>query len=116
MLYGPDDISVGNRLNNLAEAYRNVKEYNKALELFKESLRIKRIKYPEGNEKSVANTLNNIGMTYLNLKKHQDATENYEEALKIYIDLMSSGQDQKESKSSIASISSSLGDCYNAMG
>lgn len=58
---GNDDISVGNRLNNLAEAYRNSRQFKEALELFEEALRIKRLKFKSDNERSIANTLANIG-------------------------------------------------------
>ncbi len=42
--------------------------YREALELFEDALRIKRLKFKSGYDRSIANTLSNIGMTYLNMK------------------------------------------------
>ena len=100
-----------NFIFQLAEAYRNVKSYEKALELFKESYRIKSIERPEEKEKgkakkSIANTVNNIGMTYLNLKKFAEAIEYYEQALLIYNELFTSKEiSEKDCHLSLASIS-----------
>lgn len=41
-IYGKNNISVGNRINNLGEAYRSDKQYDKALEMFNKALVIKK--------------------------------------------------------------------------
>ncbi|KAM3128439.1 hypothetical protein pb186bvf_019447 [Paramecium bursaria] len=83
-IHGKNHISVGNRINNLGEAYRSDKQYDKALEMFYKALAIKK-QDPNGNpSKSLASTINNIGMTLQNKGNYEEAIEQFQESLRMY--------------------------------
>lgn len=75
MIHGKGHISVGNRLNNLGEAYRSDKQYDKALEMFNKALEIKKNELKSSPSKSLASTINNIGMTLQNKGSFEEAIE-----------------------------------------
>ena len=54
------------------------------MELFEESLRIKRLKFKSDNDKSIAITLSNIGMTYMNLQDSDKAIVKFIQSVEIY--------------------------------
>ncbi|CAD8174421.1 unnamed protein product [Paramecium octaurelia] len=83
-IYGKGHISVGNRLNNLGEAYRSDKQYDKALEMFNQALSIKKAELQVQPSKSLASTINNIGMTLQNKQSFEEAIDYFKQALQMY--------------------------------
>ncbi|PWT90634.1 MAG: hypothetical protein C5B55_09430, partial [Blastocatellia bacterium] len=69
-----------NTLNNIANVYADLAEYQKALEFYNEALPIKRAM---GNRLGEATTLGNIGLVYGNLGDQHKALEFFNQALPI---------------------------------
>jgi CHAT domain-containing protein/Tfp pilus assembly protein PilF len=81
-LVGPDHLTTGQCLNNLALLYWKLGRYGKAEPLFQRSLRI--IEDREGkNHPDVAALLNNLGMLYQAQGQYDQAEPLYQRSLKI---------------------------------
>lgn len=75
-----DIEGVSNILNNIGVVYWKLNNYDKALEIYTESLKI--MKELE-NREGIVRSLNNIGLIYLTLKNYEKALEILLETLKI---------------------------------
>lgn len=72
--------SHANALNNIGLALANLSEYNKALEKYFESLKIRE---KMGEKRGIAGSYNNIGNIYLYQKQNKKALGYYQDALKV---------------------------------
>lgn len=73
-------------LNNLGVLYRHVGENKKALNTFKEALKLnqERIKQGTSNNTERARLLTNTGVIYTNARNYNEANNYYQEALRVY--------------------------------
>lgn len=77
---GGNDAGVAYLLNNIGDVYRLTGDNKRALELFRESLRMEEAM---GRRLKVAGVLNNMGIAYRNSGRIQEALEVYQRSLVI---------------------------------
>ena len=71
---------IASSLNNMGLIYYEIKNYNKALEYYERSLKLK---LNIDDKIGIASSLNNIGIIHLVLDNYEKALEYYEKSLKI---------------------------------
>jgi tetratricopeptide (TPR) repeat protein len=78
----PDDPSIANTHNSIANIYVTMGDYKQALESYDKALTIYRQAFGDGNP-NVATCLNNMGAVYQKEKKYSGALKYYQNALAI---------------------------------
>src|SRR5438876_3246772 len=82
ILRGPEHPETLQRMHNLASTYRKLARADEALELFQETLNIrKRVLGPDHFE--TLQSMHGLGWTYADLARHKDAAKLHEESLSI---------------------------------
>ncbi|KAL4506706.1 hypothetical protein ABPG72_000277 [Tetrahymena utriculariae] len=114
-LNGEEDVQVANRMNNLAEAYRSVKQYEKALKYFFKSLEIKKKgEMTQKNIQSLGKTCQNIGFTYQDSKQYEKAIEYYMQSIEYYKQFFTDHY-KDEGGSTLNVLYTSTAECYNEL-
>lgn len=85
-LYGDTHSATAIGLNNLADVYCELAEYEVGLELYEQALAIWKSIYGD-KHKSVADVYNNLASTYSHLGQYEKAVEYQENALEIYLEV-----------------------------
>ncbi|KAL4459794.1 hypothetical protein ABPG74_003320 [Tetrahymena malaccensis] len=114
-LNGEEDGIVANRMNNLAEAYRSTKQYEKALKYFFKSLEIKKKgEMTEKNIQSLGKTCQNIGLTYQDTKQYEKAIEYYMQSVEYYKQFYSDHY-RDEGGITLSVLYTSTAECYKEL-
>ncbi|MEM6264909.1 MAG: tetratricopeptide repeat protein, partial [Bacteroidota bacterium] len=108
--YRDDEIhfyqkSLGNALNNIGIIYMNKGDYQKAMEYFSQSLKIRE---EMGNNSGIASSLSNIGTIYKNQGRYDKSLEYYFKSLRI--------SEKLGNKSGIANSLNNIGYVYMNQG
>ena len=78
-----DSVSLSKTLNNIGRIHERLGNYDKAIDLYHQSLQLKGQKDPSGR----VNTLNNLGLSYLAKGDHEAALDRFRIALQLAEDI-----------------------------
>jgi tetratricopeptide (TPR) repeat protein len=78
-----DRRGEGRTLNNLGNAYQELRRHQEAIDSYQQALAIKR---ETGDRHGEGQTLNNLGLAYQELRQYEEAIDSYQQSLAIYRD------------------------------